>query len=190
MNALLWSLIRPVIGGRRLAGAPRLTALRRYLTFSAAAHAAWEMAHVPLYRAWWVEPPLALAGCVTGDTALALGSLALALSLVGDRHWPVRSHGPVGALTVAIGLVCAVAIERLAVGVFGTWAYADAMPMVPLLGVGLSPMAQWTVIPLAALCWTRRRGPTTPCRHGRGAGRTAERGLGVPFPADLRPPGP
>jgi hypothetical protein len=133
------------------------------------------MAHAPLYRAWWAEPPLALAGCVAGDTALALGSLVLALFLVGDRHWPARSHGPVGVLTVAIGLVCAVAIERLAVGVFGMWAYADAMPMVPLLGVGLSPMAQWTVIPLAALCWTRRRCLIHSLPVRPGAGRTVGR---------------
>lgn len=134
----------------------RPAVLRRYLAVSAVAHAAWELAHLPLYRAWWAEPPLALAACIAGDVALAFGSLALALRLTGEGHRPAQPRGLVGALTVVIGLVCAIGIEWLAVQAFGMWAYADAMPVVAPLGAGLSPMAQWTVIPPAALWWARR----------------------------------
>jgi hypothetical protein len=31
------------------------------------------------------------------------------------------------------------------------------MPRLPLLGTGLSPIAQWFVVPTAALVWARRR---------------------------------
>jgi len=32
-----------------------------------------------------------------------------------------------------------------------SWAYSAWMPLVPILGTGLSPLAQWVVIPAAAL---------------------------------------
>jgi hypothetical protein len=49
-----------------------------------------------------------------------------------------------------LGLVLAVVIEWINADVLRTWAYSSLMPIIPLIDVGLSTIAQWFVIPLAA----------------------------------------
>jgi hypothetical protein len=44
-----------------------------------------------------------------------------------------------------------VAQEHLATGVLNRWQYADAMPVVPVLGTGLAPVLQWLLLPLPVL---------------------------------------
>ena len=36
------------------------------------------------------------------------------------------------------------------------WAYGSAMPRLPWLGTGLSPLAQWLVVSAPALAWAGR----------------------------------
>jgi len=48
---------------------------------------------------------------------------------------------------VVVGVLITVVMERLATGPLGRWAYADAMPVVPVLEVGLSPLLQWIAVP-------------------------------------------
>ena len=80
----------------------------------------------------------------------------MALVVVGDEFWPKRSYGIVALLVISLGILGTVAGEWLNVAVFETWAYAEIMPIIPLIDVGLSPVTQWLAIPLAALCWSRR----------------------------------
>jgi hypothetical protein len=58
---------------------------------------------------------------------------------------------------VAVGLLITIVMERLATGLFARWAYADAMPVVPLLEVGLSPLLQWIVLPPLIVWFVRRQ---------------------------------
>jgi hypothetical protein len=60
-----------------------------------------------------------------------------------------------------LGLVYTVFSEWLNVSVRGSWAYASAMPVVPILGTGLSPVLQWLVVPAASFIWVRSQG-TSP----------------------------
>ena len=46
--------------------------------------------------------------------------------------------------------------EWLNVVVRQTWAYSDLMPIVPVIGTGLSPLLQWMAVPLLALHIARR----------------------------------
>ena len=48
------------------------------------------------------------------------------------------TRGPLAGF-VAIGVLITIVMERLATGPLGRWAYTDAMPVVPVLAVGLSP---------------------------------------------------
>jgi hypothetical protein len=98
------------------------------------------------------------ARCAGGDVLIALASLTLALLLAGNGSWPRERFGPVAAVTVAAGVAYTVFSKWLNVVVRAAWAYSDLMPVVPLFGmeVGLSPLLQWLVVPLAALAWARR----------------------------------
>jgi hypothetical protein len=45
------------------------------------------------------------------------------------------------------GLVIGVIVEWVAIHILGRWEYTTRMPVVPLLGVGLAPVAQMVVLP-------------------------------------------
>lgn len=47
-------------------------------------------------------------------------------------------------------------MEWLSTQVLHSWAYGPAMPVVPGLRVGLSPVLQWLVVPLVVIWFTRR----------------------------------
>lgn len=131
-----------------------LAALRRYLAIVAIGNLAWELLHMPLYTLWETgtagEIVFAAVHCTGGDVLIALASLVAALLLAGSRRWPRRRFSVVAALTVAFGLGYTAFSEWLNIGVRGTWAYSDLMPVLPWLETGLSPVAQWMVIPALA----------------------------------------
>ena len=136
------------------------TTLRRYLLIILVGNFFWEALHLPLYTIWKegtsAELIFAVVHCTGGDVLIALSSLILALVLVGDAAWPARRNGPVAWLAIAIGVSYTVFSEWLNIVVRESWAYSALMPIVPLIDAGLSPVAQWIVIPLVGLWWARR----------------------------------
>src|SRR3546814_13954449 len=75
---------------------------------------------------------------------ILLGSRRLA----GDPRWPQARFHAVAALAILGGLAYTIFSEWLNTEIRGSWAYTDAMPQLPLVGSGLSPLAQWIVVPL------------------------------------------
>jgi hypothetical protein len=145
-----------------------LLVLRQYLLFVALANLAWEVVHLPLYTLWQEGSPreiaFAVAHCTAGDVLIATASLVLALLLFGDRGWPEKGFRQVAAATLVFGLGYTVFSEWLNTEVRRSWAYSDLMPVVPVLGTGLSPLMQWIVIPLAAFQWARWAAKLYPSR--------------------------
>ncbi len=133
--------------------------LRRYLLVMALGNLAWEFAHMPLYTLWETgharEIAFAALHCTGGDVLIALSSLAAAL-LLGRGAWPQAGYWKVAAAAVAFGLAYTVFSEWLNVEVRGTWAYRDMMPVIPMIGTGLSPLAQWILLPSFAFWWAGR----------------------------------
>jgi hypothetical protein len=121
----------------------------------------WEFAQVPLFegmpsaghwRAIQVCGRAALGDVVI--TLVAFWGIAIAVRL---RSWILRPTSRQVAGFVAIGVVITILMEWLATQVFGRWAYAEAMPVVPVLGVGLSPLLQWIVLPPLVVWFVRRQ---------------------------------
>jgi hypothetical protein len=141
-------------------GAGWLVTLRRFLVFIAAGNLAWEIAQLPLYTIWYEATPgeiaFAVVHCTGGDILIASASLLLALLLVARPTWPHETYRRVAALTLAFAVPYTVFSEWLNTEVRGSWAYSELMPVVPVLDAGLSPLAQWIVIPIAAFWWARR----------------------------------
>ncbi|NIL99835.1 MAG: hypothetical protein GTN79_08975 [Gammaproteobacteria bacterium] len=135
--------------------------LRHYLLWTVSAHLVWEVAQLPLYTLWAEAPArdiaFAVLHCTGGDVLIAGASLSLALVVAGRGDWPGARFWRVAALATAIGAGYTVYSEWLNTGVRAAWTYADAMPVVPGLGTGLSPLAQWLVLPPLGL-WLCRRG--------------------------------
>ncbi len=137
-----------------------LSAIRRYLLFIAAANLVWEFAQLPLYTIWREgtaeEIVFAAVHCTGGDVLIAMSALIGSLIVTGGHAWPVARYRLVAALTVATGLAYTIFSEWLNTEIRGAWAYADIMPVVPIIDSGLSPLAQWIVIPLVGFWWARR----------------------------------
>lgn len=145
-------------------------ALRRYLGVIALGNLAWEFAQMPLYTLWrrgtWGEIAFAALHCTGGDILIALSTLTLALLAVGSGEWPVRRFGPVAALTVTLGIAYTIFSEYINIVIRAAWAYSDVMPVLSVFGfhVGLSPLLQWLVVPLAGFAVSRvvRSGRSAP----------------------------
>ena len=94
-----------------------------------------------------------------GDAVIMLVAFAIVAAFVRSQDWvraPKRSQV---AGFVLIGLAITIAIEIVATrsdGAF-SWRYTPAMPVTPLLEIGLAPLLMWLVVPLLVLWFVRRQ---------------------------------
>jgi hypothetical protein len=137
-----------------------LAAMRATMVRLVPAMLAWEILQLPLFTLWRDgtarEIAFAVLHCTAGDALIAMAALSWALLLVGSPQWPDRGFGRVAVATVAIGLAYTGYSEWLNVELRGSWAYAEAMPRLPVLGTGLAPLLQWALVPPLALIGARR----------------------------------
>lgn len=125
----------------------------------------WEAAQTPLYSdsgrdlayLTWTR-----LHCTLGDVLILLGAFWLTSLLFRSRRWIAAWRLPAVVVFVATGLLYTGFSEWLNVSVRSSWGYRDAMPT--LLGIGLSPLLQWLVVPPVILLLVRRQ------RRARGAG--------------------
>lgn len=137
-----------------------LSALRRYVIASALLNLIWEFAQLPLYTVWQQgrtsEIVFAAVHCTGGDVLIASVTLLAMLMVIGNGRWPHARFRVVAAATILGGLAYTIFSEWLNTEIRGSWAYSDWMPTVPLIGAGLSPFAQWIVVPVVAFWWAHR----------------------------------
>lgn len=127
--------------------------------FGFLAHFVWEMLQVP----WFTGMLEASHGAVVwlciratgGDVLILLVSFWLASMVRGHRRWLLEGDWQPAAVVVVTGIAVTVAFEWLATGPLERWEYADSMPVVPLLGIGLAPLLQWLLLPPLIL-WLAR----------------------------------
>ena len=131
------------------------------LFFAFLLHFMWEMLQVPLYAelsgaTHWDGIRTCLRATV-GDAAIALIAFWCAALAGQSRQWFRWRNRTAYIVYVGVRLLATIVLERLATGPAQRWVYAPAMPIVPLLGVGLSPIMQWLVLPPLVLWITRRQ---------------------------------
>ena len=151
-----------------------LPVLRRYFTVIVLGNLAWEVAQLPLYTLWatgtFSEKAFAVAHCTAGDLLIAAASLLGALLLVGDGRWPLAGFTRVAVVTLGAGIGYTIFSEWLNLVVRESWAYADTMPIVPILDVGLTPLLQWIIVPSTAFWLALRRARGAPQRIDHSTG--------------------
>lgn len=132
----------------------------RYLPALAVLSTLWEVVQLPLYTLWWEAPPTSIAyavfHCTVGDVLIGAGALLTAL--IATRSGALRDWNWILVNTVAVifGLAYTVFSEWLGTGVRASWTYTEWMPVTPFVPIGVSPLLQWVVVPLAALALSRR----------------------------------
>lgn len=117
----------------------------------------WELLQVPFYRGMAEAPHLqATLFCLRatgGDVLIALAGYGSVAARTG-RLW--LANAVRGRMVAFVGASVAIAavVEWVSVHVLERWAYVDGVPVV--MGVGLPPLLQWTILPPAVL-WLSRR---------------------------------
>jgi hypothetical protein len=122
----------------------------------------WELWQAPLFEGMAAAPHWdAVKVCsraAVGDAVIALVAYIAVALVLRNRAWAASPTTPGTVRFTACGLVITAVIERLALdGVWiQGWSYSPLMPVVPGIGVGLSPLVQWFVLP-PAVAWLVRR---------------------------------
>ena len=135
-----------------------LPAMRRYFAGIAVGNLVWEVAQMPLYTLWrtgsMAAITFAVVHCTAGDVLITGASLVGSLLFFGVADWPHGHFRSVAAMTVALGIAYTIYSEHLNTA-REAWTYSELMPVLPGLGTGLAPLAQWIVVPTLAFCAMR-----------------------------------
>jgi hypothetical protein len=121
---------------------------------AAIGHILWEAAQLPLYTLWRTGTPreiaFALVHCTAGDILITTLTLAAAAALARLFCW--RPFGWRMLFTaIAVGTGYTIFSEWLNVEIRRGWSYTAAMPVLPFIGTGLTPLLQWLIVPSLAL---------------------------------------
>ena len=115
----------------------------------------WEMAQMSAYVETAGHSWMSTLGRCMGDVVIIL-AIYLTCSLAAvDLGWGLRGHWGMLATAAIVGLAYAVLVEYRGLAA-GSWSYTQHMPVVPVLGVGLWPTLQMTLLPPLVFSMARR----------------------------------
>ena len=121
-------------------------------------HLAWEVSQLRLYAlsqdASTQVIVYSVLHCTAGDALIAVAAFLIAVAVTRQRDWPRRAWRLGVPVLLVIGLGYTVASEWVNVYWLQRWAYAPGMPTIA--GIGVTPLAQWIVVPSAAFLIYRR----------------------------------
>ena len=129
----------------------------RYLPWMLVLNLAWEAAHVRLYTLWQEAEAayivFSVVHCTLGDVVIGIAALMVALTLAraaSIAQWP---WARVAAITSVAGVAYTIFSEWMNIALLRSWTYSRAMPTLDIAGfeIGLTPLAQWLVLPPLAL---------------------------------------
>ena len=109
----------------------------------------WELLQMPLYKgsSYSIEQ---MAFCALASVADAIMVLLLYFGVAlifKNPLWVQHLKWQQIAIVILIGGAGAVLAELRHLSL-GSWAYADSMPIIPIVNVGMSPVLQFIVLPL------------------------------------------
>ena len=140
----------------------RLLPLAVYFGSSFVMHLVWENAQMPFFESGeaslWDVFAMCLSATATGDMLFML-TLYLTVAIIHKKLWWLSdcgtySHPATWVVPLIIGVLLAVSFELWAVHAVHRWEYSS-MPLVPVVHVGVTPVLQMIVIPLAATALCR-----------------------------------
>ena len=110
----------------------------------------WEMAQMSAYLETagypWKSTLERCTRAALGDVIIVSGIYLTGALVAGALRWGLRGRSSMFATTALVGLTYAVVVENLGLAA-GRWSYTERMPVVPVLGVGLWPLLQMTLLP-------------------------------------------
>lgn len=141
---------------KRITDLPELN----FFFFGFLLHFVWEMLQIRWFEgmanASHQEATWMCARATLGDANITVVCY-WTIALLRGRRWfsaPTRVQ-----LTqyIAVGILITIAFETLSTKLWSRWEYSAAMPVVPVIDVGLVPLLQWIVLPPLVLWIVRRQ---------------------------------
>lgn len=127
---------------------------------SAPLHLTWEIVQLPLYTLWKNpdngEIAYAIVHCTLGDLLIATCALFIGLLTVRLARPSKNSFFLLSFVTIFLSVGYTIYSEWRNTVVLRSWEYSDLMPQV--FGIGVSPIAQWIVIPVLAFVALKKQG--------------------------------
>lgn len=134
------------------------------LVFAILLNSPWEFLQAPFFKdmpglAHWAG----IQRCTmatAGDGLLTLVAFWSTAVVARTRAWILRPTRRHVLIFIGVGLTISIVIERFATSMNwppGGWSYADTMPVLPVLDIGLTPFLQWIILPPLAVWFVRRQ---------------------------------
>lgn len=121
----------------------------------------WEFLQVPFFAGMADAPHwhsvLFCSRAAVGDAGIAVAAFWAVAVAARRRSWVVNPTTRQVLGFVAAGLVITVILEWLGTEVWNRWQYAARMPTLPVLGTGMLPVLQWSVLPPLVVWFVRRQ---------------------------------
>jgi len=118
----------------------------------------WEMAQMSAYletaEPSWTSTLALCTRAAVGDVGIILGIYAAGALAAGDLGWGMRGRWNIYATVAVLGLAYAALVEHAALAA-GRWSYTERMPVVSVLGAGLWPLLQMTLLPPLTFLFAR-----------------------------------
>jgi len=122
----------------------------------------WEIWQVPLFQSMdnltHFEATIGCTRAAVGDVVILLVAFWIIALTARSRSWIIQPTTIQVTGFIAIGIVITVVVEAIAIHVLNRWQYATAMPTLPILGTGITPILQWLIIPPIIVSLMLRRG--------------------------------
>jgi len=95
--------------------------------------------------------------CTLGDVLITLGSFWLVALIFKSRAWFLNPTKPKVTLFVTFGVIYTIFSEIKNVSLNKLWGYSELMPVIPYIEVGIIPLIQWMIAPVALVFIVRRQ---------------------------------
>jgi hypothetical protein len=125
----------------------------RYVPWLAGLNLVWELVQLPLYTIWSDAMPgeiaFAVAHCTLGDVLIGAAAMLIALLALRAPALERWNWTRIGLLAVLLGVAYTAFSEWMNTTIRPSWQYSNLMPVIHVgdAAIGLSPLAQWLILP-------------------------------------------
>lgn len=125
----------------------------------------WEIFQAPLFqgmksKAHW-DAVLQCTRATGGDLIILLSAFWATALIFRDHAWLAKARTRPVLVFTGLAFMAATGTEILMTCYLHHYSYGSAMPIVPLLRIGLAPFLQWIILPPLALWFVHRQTAST-----------------------------